>query len=288
MAAPSDVRVAVLGLFSRRSAVGHAVGARSAPAPGSGFNCLSRPARHSPLAHLAPSPRAHASHFRPAQPRLASGPPPRVKMRAAAVLCLLLGAADAATHSIGTWTAEYGFCKGAPPRRGELDPIVAANGDRLAFYYVRDANHDVYEYADEDHYDRCDITGGTQHGAPGDGSCTDPVNCESTSTGDRATGGGVIIPVEELSKASYARYFGSSAECADGVRVRVHMPRALWQPANRAVGTAAPKRIEVDNWTDDWGYCESSPYAGPKEEQAEIVAMDGDTLVFKYSTKHNV
>jgi len=57
-------------------------------------------------------------------------------MRAAAVLCLLLGAADAATHSIGTWTAEYGFCKGAPPRRGELDPIVTANGDRLAFYYA--------------------------------------------------------------------------------------------------------------------------------------------------------
>ena len=69
--------------------------------------------------------------------------------------------------------------------------------------------------------------------------------------------------------------------CKKGVKVLVNV--------NKEAPTAplAPVSIEVPNWTDDYGYCGGRTTPRPFDLKP-IYAHDGDTLVFKYATKHNV
>ena len=58
------------------------------------------------------------------------------------------------------------------------------------------------------------------------------------------------------------------------------------------VGIASAYRLEVPFWTDDAGYCEPLPGLGAGVHRptglANITIYEGTTLVFKYSTNHDV
>ena len=69
--------------------------------------------------------------------------------------------------------------------------------------------------------------------------------------------------------------------CKKGVKVLVNVNKKA--PAASLV----PVSIEVPNWTDDYGYCGGRTIPRPFDLKP-IYAHDGDTLVFKYATKHNV
>lgn len=209
------------------------------------------------------------------------------------LLCLsfLLGT-ESVIHEITDWSANYGYCKaktGEAPRK-ELAPVLMNVGDALVFKFAREASfekyassltaHEVWKFADKAQYDACDVSSGATRVAWGSmgGNCPGdhPYACLLGGYGHT-----------EEAKVVGEHYYGAEARlCKLGVKLRVDVFPLRETPL---VMRHTPADIEVPYWTDDYGYCGGNDGLPPRPRgYLPITAYEGDTLVFKYSFKHNV
>jgi len=201
---------------------------------------------------------------------------------AAAAVASVAQVAQAAVIPIMDWSLDYGYCKAKSPylRREQLEPVAAEKGDVLDIRYatVSDmSGHDVLRYPDEKSWLACDESQATvvESDPAAGGGCE-----HSSDFRCLASNPGVMVPVDgPLFLAC------SGMHCHGGVKLRVHIQeREKTAPAGRDV--------IVPSWTDDWGFCEDIEGVDGGVHRPHgmttIFAYEGDALIFKYSSKHNV
>ena len=205
---------------------------------------------------------------------------------AIARLVLSFAPAGAVTWVVADWSLDYGFCKAASPllRREMLEPIRAEAGDVVDIRYARDgglSGHDVIMFEDEASWEACDeskaLTLASKRDAGGGCANSSDFRCLRTTPG-------VEVAVPATGASLYLACSGM--HCLGGVKLRVDVvdEREERSPSSRVV---------VPEWTDDFGFC--SPLGGGYDSGVHrphglpsIVAYEGEDLVFKYSTHHNV
>ena len=183
------------------------------------------------------------------------------------------------------WSLNYGYCKAASEmtRRDMLEPIIASPGDVLDIRYAVDgdmAGHDVYRYPDETSWNACDETKATvvENDPLAGGGCR---NASDFSCLRSTSGVDVTVDVEAGGRMYLAC---SGMHCIGGLKLRVDVVAA-----NAAAHSNEPRDIVVPAWTDDFGFCDPPFDEVHRPHGLEsIYAFEGDTLVFKYSTHHNV
>jgi len=168
-----------------------------------------------------------------------------------------------------------------------LEPVRAEPGDVVDIRYASRGSlsgRGVVRYPDEASWAACDeaqaVTIAADRDAGGGCSNSSDFRCLRATTG-------VEVPITGApGDAVYLACPG--AHCSGGLKLRVDVV------AGRAsVPPGAPRDIIVPEWTDDFGFC--SPIGHDLDDGnhrphglRDIVAYEGDTLVFKFSTHHNV
>ena len=182
---------------------------------------------------------------------------------------LLYGCAVAVKHIITDWGTNFGYCKMNPYRRS-LDPIEAGRGDVVEIRFA--PPFQVYRYKAKG-WETCDGTSAellaTQN--DGGGCAEDDWLCL-----ERTKGFELAIEGDEF-------LAGTAGDCEKGLKIMISASSK--RPALEGEQSAA---VVVPAWTDDYGYCGSREDPRRPRGLAPITVRDGDRLVFKYSTKHNV
>jgi len=208
-----------------------------------------------------------------------------------AALLLPALAAGKSVIPIMDWSLDYGYCKAAAPwlRREQLEPVAAEVGDIIDVRYAASgamSGHDVRKYPDEESWLACDeskstlLTSAEEDG----GGCATSHDffCLASTPGKQ-------IEVTEADKAAGGLWLACSrSHCMGGVKLAVNI--VTERVAERASGA---RKIVVPAWTDDYGFCEN---LGARFDDGvhrphgltSIWAFEGDSLMWKYSSHHNV
>ena len=198
----------------------------------------------------------------------------------------LLSGVAAVRREVPHWTDNYGYCKhikdksGSQTRLDGLEDIHLYQGDTLVFHYSD--NHDVWQHTDKASWDSCDFStatmvANTHHG----GNCPEEQEWNSTCVDE---GPGYQWEAETAGTFYFSCSIGT--HCQNGQKVTVHV-----HPADQPM-PPHEMTVRVPFWTDDAGYCEPIPGLSPGNHRpdglAPITLLAGQSLLFKYSTHHDV
>jgi hypothetical protein len=199
------------------------------------------------------------------------------------------------THTVPWWTDDAGYCNPIPGfdegvhRPQGLDRLHVAVGDTVAFKYS--THHDIWSHSSLDALETCD-------------------HSRAVLIANRTEGGGCEHESDLECMAAARPYLLRAAtagtlylscsvgdHCANGQRLVVEVHGTRRPP---------PLEVVVPLWTDDAGYCKPLPGVFPIEQHhgthglrphgldrdggglEPISIAVGQTLVFRYSTHHDV
>ena len=213
-------------------------------------------------------------------------------------LLALLSASVAAgpiTHVVPHWTDGAGYCKKLPGldeavhRPRGLDPLHVVVGDKVSFTYS--TNHNLWKHPSLDALESCDYSEAVMlANSTRGGGCEDETDlaCMAAATPFE-------MDVEDDGTWFLSCNVGN--HCRNGQRLVIH---------KSATRLPAPREVVVPLWTDNAGYCQPIPGVFPEEQHGgtgglrphgadrdggglePITIALGQTLVFKYSTHHDV
>ena len=209
------------------------------------------------------------------------------------------------THVVPYWTDDAGYCKKIPGydegvhRPHGLDRVHAAVGDKISFTYAK--NHDIWSHPTLDALESCDYSEAVRVAGPMDGGgCDDEADlaCMAAATP-------FLLNVSEAGMKFLSCRVG--AHCANGQRVVIEMHEEARAP---------PLEVLVPLWADNAGYCKAIPACVQDEQTCgadwsidqhhgthgvrphgiareggglePITIAHGQTLVFRYSTHHDI
>lgn len=202
---------------------------------------------------------------------------------------------DVITHVVPYWTDDAGYCKKLPGlgekvhRAKGLDRLHIKKGDKVSFTYS--THHDIWAHPTLEALESCNYS-------------------EATLIANKTQGGGCENEADLECMAAATPFVmqpGSdgmlflscsvSDHCVNGQRLVIEVHSSRLPP---------PAEVTVPLWTDDAGYCKPIPGVFPVEQHhgthglrphgadreggglEPITIAFGQSLVFKYSTKHDV
>lgn len=181
------------------------------------------------------------------------------------------------------WTDDAGYCNPLPGvapsvhRPNGLTPITVYEGTTLVFKYSD--HHDVWLHPTAESLAACQDEGATLLASRTDGGgCRN----EANMTCMRAAQG---FEYRIRTPGTYHFACHVHDHCQNGQRLTVTVL------ASSTPVPTHPMQITVPYWTDDAGYCKGPPYGPPVHRPfglRPISLLTGQSLLFKYSTHHDV